>query len=87
MEILKQGSRGKKSNLRLLSWCCISRSYYSYSRTSRVRAIKVSFEPKARTAWHTHPLGQTLFVLSGISLVGLRNKAPQIINVGDTVCG
>ena len=52
---------------------------------SRVRAIKVSFEPKARTAWHTHPLGQTLFVLSGIGLLGHRNKAPQIINVGDTV--
>ena len=52
---------------------------------SRVRVIKVSFEPKAWTAWHTHPLGQTLFVLSGIGLVGLRNKAPQIINVGDTV--
>ena len=52
---------------------------------SRVRAIKVSFEPKARTAWHTHPLGQTLFVLSRICFVELRNKAPQIINVDDTV--
>tara|TARA_Y100000589_G_C26837539_1_gene500617 strand:+ start:396 stop:518 length:123 start_codon:yes stop_codon:yes gene_type:complete len=35
---------------------------------SRVRAIKVSFEPKARTAWHTNTLGKTLFVLSGISV-------------------
>lgn len=52
---------------------------------ARVRAIKVSFEPKARTAWHTHPLGQTLFVISGVGLVGLRNEPPQIINVGDTV--
>ena len=51
---------------------------------SRVRAIKVSFEPKARKTWHTHPLGQTLF-LSGIGLVGRRNKAPQIINLGDTI--
>ena len=52
---------------------------------ARVRAIKVSFEPRARTAWHTHPLGQTLFVLSGVGLVGLRNESPKIINVGDTV--
>ena len=55
------------------------------SEPARVRALRVAFEPGARTAWHTHPLGQTLFVLSGIGLMGLRNKAPQIINAGDTV--
>ena len=52
---------------------------------ARVRAIRVSFDPKARTAWHTHPLGQTLFVVGGVGLVGLRNAVPQIINVGDSV--
>ena len=52
---------------------------------ARVRALKVAFEPGARTAWHTHPLGQTLYVLSGIGLIGLRNKAPQSIKAGDTV--
>ena len=41
--------------------------------------------PGARTAWHTHPLGQTLHVVSGIGLVGLRNEQPKIINTGDTV--
>ena len=54
---------------------------------ARVRAIKLLFEPKVHTAWHTHPLGQTLFVLTGITLVGRRKKAPQIINAVDTVCG
>jgi len=54
-------------------------------KPARVRAIRVSFEPKARTAWHTHPLGQTLFVVSGVGLVGLRNEAPQIIKVGDSI--
>ena len=52
---------------------------------ARIRAVKVSFEPKARTAWHTHPLGQTLYVVSGIGLVGLRNSPPELIEVGDTV--
>lgn len=33
---------------------------------ARVRAVVVSFAPGARTAWHTHPLGQTLFVTSGV---------------------
>ena len=52
---------------------------------ARVRALKVSFEPGARTAWHTHPLGQTLYVVNGIGLIGLRNEAPQLIKSGDTV--
>lgn len=32
---------------------------------ARARGASVTFEPGARTAWHTHPLGQTLIVLSG----------------------
>lgn len=52
---------------------------------ARVRALRVSFEPGARTAWHTHPLGQTLHVLSGSGRVGLRGTAPRRINPGDTV--
>src|SRR6478609_4921285 len=35
---------------------------------ARVRAVSVTFEPGARTAWHTHPLGQTLIVTSGRGL-------------------
>ena len=33
---------------------------------ARVRGASVTFEPGARTAWHTHPLGQTLIVTSGL---------------------
>src|SRR5215510_1095919 len=33
---------------------------------ARVRCANVTFEPAARTAWHTHPLGQTLIVTSGV---------------------
>lgn len=52
---------------------------------ARVNALRVSFEPGARTAWHTHPLGQTLHVLSGLGLIGRRGAAPQIIRPGDSV--
>ena len=52
---------------------------------ARVRALRVSFEPSARTAWHTHPLGQTLYVVSGNGLVALRSEAPIRILAGDTV--
>ena len=46
---------------------------------ARVRALNVAFEPGARTAWHTHPLGQTLHVVSGVGLVGLRNEQPTYL--------
>ena len=52
---------------------------------SRVRFVRVSFEPGARTAWHTHPLGQVLHVLSGSGLVQLEGEPVQHIGPGDTV--
>ena len=52
---------------------------------ARLRALRVAFEPGARTAWHTHPLGQTLHVLSGVGRVALRGEAPRTIRPGDTV--
>jgi quercetin dioxygenase-like cupin family protein len=52
---------------------------------SRARFVRVSFEPGARTAWHTHPLGQVLHVLSGIGLVQQEGDSPRHIHPGDTV--
>jgi quercetin dioxygenase-like cupin family protein len=45
----------------------------------------VSFEPGARTAWHTHPLGQTLHVLSGVGRVQLWGEPVREIRAGDSV--
>ena len=52
---------------------------------ARVRAGRVSFEPGARTAWHTHPLGQTLHVLSGLGRVQMWGAPIREIRAGDTV--
>jgi quercetin dioxygenase-like cupin family protein len=52
---------------------------------ARVRSARVSFEPGARTAWHTHPLGQTLHVVSGFGLVQLWGGPVREIRAGDTV--
>jgi quercetin dioxygenase-like cupin family protein len=52
---------------------------------ARVRAVRVAFEPGARTAWHTHPLGQTLHVVSGIGRVQTWGGPVQEIRPGDTV--
>lgn len=52
---------------------------------ARISGGTVSFEPGARTAWHTHPLGQTLIVTSGVGLVQHWGGPVQQINVGDVV--
>lgn len=52
---------------------------------ARVAATRVSFEPGARTAWHTHPLGQTLLVVSGVGRVQTLGEPVREIRSGDTV--
>ncbi len=50
-----------------------------------MRCVSVTFEPGARTAWHTHPLGQTLFVTSGSGLAQTWGEPVRAIKAGDTV--
>src|SRR6201995_3982635 len=52
---------------------------------ARVRGASVTFEPGARTAWHTHPLGQTLIVTAGIGRVQRWGDAIDEIREGDVV--
>jgi quercetin dioxygenase-like cupin family protein len=52
---------------------------------SRVLANLVHFMPGARTAWHSHPLGQSLFVTEGIGLVQRRGDPVEVIRPGDRV--
>jgi quercetin dioxygenase-like cupin family protein len=52
---------------------------------ARVIGAHVTFEPGARTAWHTHPLGQTLIVTSGCGRVQLWGTPIQEIRPGDVV--
>ena len=86
MDIIRAGSRPtNKASSEYFTGIVWQDSIIEASEPARVRALKVAFEPGARTAWHTHPLGQTLYVLSGVGLIGLRNKSPQTINAGDTV--
>ena len=52
---------------------------------SRVSSALVTFEPGARTAWHTHPLGQRLVVTSGCGWVKCWGGAKREIRAGDVV--
>ena len=52
---------------------------------ARVSGASVTFEPGARTAWHTHTLAQTLYVSEGEGLVQARGEAILRIRAGDIV--
>lgn len=52
---------------------------------ARIVATRVAFEPGARTAWHSHPLGQTLYVINGVGRVQTATSPVRVIRAGDTV--
>src|SRR5579864_214361 len=52
---------------------------------ARVAMALVTFEPGARTAWHTHPFGQTLIVTSGCGWVQREGGSKEVIRPGDVV--
>lgn len=60
-------------------------SIYEAAPPATVRSVLVHFEPSARTAWHTHPLGQTLYITSGIAHVQSWGGPVQELRPGDVV--
>ena len=52
---------------------------------ARVSGASVTFEPGARTAWHTHPLGQTLYVLAGLGRIQTKGGPIREIRPGDVI--
>ena len=55
------------------------------NESARAGAASVTFEPGARTAWHTHPLGQRLIIVSGVGLVQREGGAIEEVRPGDIV--
>ena len=58
---------------------------FNLAAPDRVQGALVTFEPGARTAWHTHPLGQTLLVTAGLGRVQRAGGPVQEIRPGDVV--
>lgn len=61
-------------------------SPFQSAEPARAGGAIVTFEPAARTAWHTHPLGQTLIVIAGFGLVQEWDGPLREIRPGDIVC-
>src|SRR5258705_8703343 len=55
------------------------------SAGSRLSASSVHFTPSARTAWHTHPNGQTIYVTEGVGFAQRRGGSIEVIRPGDRV--
>ncbi len=58
---------------------------FQQAMPAMLRGAVVTFEPGARTAWHTHPLGQTLIVTAGCGWVQLAGSPREEIRPGDVV--
>ena len=52
---------------------------------AKAQAVLVTYAPGARTAWHTHPLGQTLYVVSGLGWIQKQGEPKLPIRPGDVV--
>jgi quercetin dioxygenase-like cupin family protein len=60
-------------------------SQFQAEEPSRVSCVSVTFEPGARTAWHTHPVGQHLIITSGLGWVQQQGEPIEEVRPGDVV--
>jgi quercetin dioxygenase-like cupin family protein len=86
MDIKRSGSQpsGKGSDEYFTGTVRIDHLFEA-TEPARVLGVSVTFEPGARTAWHTHPLGQTLIVTSGCGWVQSEGGPKVEIRPGDVV--
>jgi quercetin dioxygenase-like cupin family protein len=86
MDIKRSGSQpSTKGNQDWFSGTVRVDPLFQAPSPARVGAGKVTFEPGARTAWHTHPLGQTLIVTDGAGRVQREGGPIEEIRPGDIV--
>lgn len=86
MDIIPSGSRpSMRAPAEYFTGTVRQDPVFEAAEPARLRALSVTFEPGARTAWHTHPLGQTLIVTSGRGLAQSWGGPVREIRTGDVV--
>ncbi len=86
MEIRRHGSRPSNAgSAEYFTGSVLIEPLIQASAPARVAAASVTFEPGARTAWHTHPLGQTLIVTAGCGWAQREGGPVEEIRPGDVV--
>lgn len=86
MKIIRNGEQASvKGNQDWFSGSVRIDPLFSKRETTKAAGALVTFEPGARTAWHTHPAGQTLIVISGLGWVQREGGKVEEIKPGDVV--
>ena len=86
MDIQRNGSRpSSKGSADYFTGSVRIDTPFQASDPARAGGALVSFEPGARTAWHTHPLGQTLIVTSGLGWAQREGGPVEEIRPGDVI--
>ena len=86
MEIKRSGSQpSRKGPAEYFTGTVHIDPVFDAPEPARIRCASVTFEPGARTAWHTHPLGQTLIVTAGLGLAQRWGAPVEEIRPGDVV--
>lgn len=86
MQITRSGSQpSQKGSAEYFAGSVRIDSRFQGSAPARIGGAFVTFEPGARTAWHTHPLGQTLIVTAGCGWVQRDGSVKEEIRPGDVV--
>jgi len=86
MEIKRSGSQpSRKGPANYFTGTVRIDPLFDAPEPARIRSATVTFEPGARTAWHTHPLGQTLLVIAGLGLAQRWGGPIEEIRPGDVV--
>jgi len=85
MQITKNGIATTAGSIDWFTGAVFVDSVAAPSGGSRLSASSVHFTPGARTAWHTHPNGQTIYVTEGVGLAQRRGGPVEVIRSGDRV--
>jgi quercetin dioxygenase-like cupin family protein len=86
MEIIRNGTNGSaKGNADWFSGSVRIDPLFSKRPSTKAASALVTFEPGARTAWHTHPAGQTLIVISGLGWAQKEGGPKEEIRPGDVI--
>lgn len=86
MKIIRNGSvPSKKGPAEYFTGTVRMDMDFNADEPARVGAVTVTFEPGARTAWHTHPYGQTLIVTAGTGWARIEGETRETIRPGDII--
>ncbi|RDU65239.1 cupin domain-containing protein [Helicobacter sp. MIT 14-3879] len=85
-EVIKEGSLGEfKGDSKYFSGNVKVKMLFKSDSYRPFSGALVEFSPKARSAWHKHPAGQTLIVTQGVIYTGTENGITQIAKKGDVI--